>query len=278
MMRPNQYRIAAAVFAVALIGGCGDSVRKPLFDIRPHKNTCEVILAGPVGVGEMRLWVPEGIATNTGFSSIYPVGQAWVRQGSVWTHEVTEAGLFGPGNFARVAPDTLECAGIRTPVDSPVRWTTTLRPTSDGVAFTIRLTHCGTQPLHKAGAAICLKFLKAPWWSDAGTLVCCDGREQSLADLGREAGLPNGFEAYLLAGESYDNVFYQQFWGFNRHRLDRPMMVSRNTAAGCCIVIEAPHAYFLHSNPRNPCTDVMLAFGDMQPGATVERGGCVKVR
>ena len=95
-MRPDQYRIAAAVLAVALIGGCGDSGRKPLFDIRPHKNTCEVILAGPAGVGEMRLWVPEGIATNSGFSSVYPVGQAWVRHNDVWTHEVTEAGLFGP--------------------------------------------------------------------------------------------------------------------------------------------------------------------------------------
>lgn len=262
---------------LAAIAGCANLDQTCPLDIRPHKNTCEVILAGPPEVGDVRLWVPEGIATDIGFSSIYPVGSIWEPSHQLWLHEVTEAGLFGPGNFARVAPDTLECAGIRVPVDQPVEWTTLLRPRADGISFCIRLTNRGTQPIHKAGAAICLKFLKAPWWSDENTFVRSDGRIQSLADLGRDAGMPNGFEAYLLRGQSHSNVFYQQFWGFNRHQLDAPIMVSRNTGSGRCVIIEAPHAYFLHSNPRNPCTDVMLAFGDIAPGATVDRSGKVRI-
>lgn len=269
--------IAILPVVLAATSGCSNLVHTSPFDIRPHKNTCEVILAGPATTDEMRLWVPEGISTDTGFSSIYPVGSPWDLSDGRWRHRVTEDGLFGPGNFARVAPDTVECAGIRVPVDQPVKWTTSLRPTADGLTFTIRLTNCGTQPLHKAGAAICLKFLKAPWWSDTNTFVRSDGRMRSLADLGRDAGLPNGFEAYLMEGESYDNVFYQQFWGFNRHRLDRPIMVSHNTATDRCVVISSPHAYFLHSNPQNPCTDIMLAFGDIAPRMTVERSGRVRI-
>lgn len=263
--------------ALATIAGCAASESSHIFGIRPHMNTCEVVLVGPAEVGDMRLWVPEGIATNTGFSSVYPVGSAWTRVDGCWVHGVTEAGLFGPGNFTRVATDTLECAGIRVPVDEPVEWTTTLRPTTDGVAFSIRLTNRGTRPIHKAGAAICLKFFKAPWWSDANTFVRSDGHVKSLAALGRDSGIPNGFEAYLMKGESYDNPFYQQFWGFNRHRLDLPLMVSHNTTAGRCIVIEAPHAYFLHSNAQNPCTDIMLAFGDVAPETTVERDGELRI-
>ncbi|NLE59719.1 MAG: hypothetical protein GX616_15270 [Planctomycetes bacterium] len=268
---------AAMATALATIAGCAGLGSKHPFDIRPHMNTCEVMLVGPARIGDMRLWVPEGIATDTGFSSIYPVGSAWTRVDGCWVHRVTQAGLFGPGNFTRVATDTLECAGIRVPVDEPVEWTTTLRPTTDGVAFSIRLTNRGTRSIRKAGAAICLKFFKAPWWSDANTFVRSDGHVQSLAALGRDSGMPNGFEAYLMTGESYDNVFYRQFWGFNRHRLDLPLMVSHNTTAGRCIALEAPNAYFLHSNPQNPCTDVMLAFGDVAPETTVERNGEVRI-
>jgi len=100
---------------------------------------------------------------------------------------------------------------------------------------------------------------------------------RSLAELGRNAGPNNGFEAYLLAGQSFDHVFYREFWGFNRHTLDVPVMVSEHGEAGLCVAISGPRAYFLHSNRGNPCTDIMLAFGDLEPGATAASAGRVEI-
>jgi hypothetical protein len=258
--------------------GCTGSSTVDVVKLQPQRNTCEVIIAGPAAAGDMRLWVPEAILSDRGASAAYPIGRLWERHGNTFTHEVVEAGLFGPGNVKRIAPDMLECVGIAFPLDPPVNWRTTVTAQPDGVTFCIELTNVGEATLVKAGAAICLKFLQAAWWSDDDTFVLSDRRVQSLSALGREAGPPNGFEAYLMAGQSFDNVFYHEFWGFNAHRLDRPMMVSRHRQAGLCVGIEADHAYFLHSNRGNPCTDVMLAFGDVRPGQTATACGRVWIR
>ena len=55
-------------------------------------------------------------------------------------------------------------------------------------------------------------------------------------------------------------------------------MVSHNRLAGLCAGVEAERAYFVHSNGANPCTDMMLAFGDLAPGQTAEAQGQVWVR
>ncbi len=241
--------------------------------LAPREGTCEVMISGAPAVGDMRLWVPEGIMSDTGCCAVYPVGGPWTRDGGTLTQEVGEEGLVGPGNFVLVEPGTLECAGIRLPRDVTVRWRTTVTANGNAVDFAIRLTNTGERRIEKAGAAICLKFADAKWWADESTFVRSGGRTCSLAELGRDAGPPNGFEAYLLAGQAFDNVFYREFWGFNRHRLDRPMMVSHHRDAGVCVALRAERAYFLHSNRGNPCTDVMLAFGDLEPGATAESSG-----
>ena len=36
--------------------------------------------------------------------------------------------------------------------------------------------------------------------------------------------------------------------------------------------------YFLYSNPNNPCTDIMLAFGHVAPGAVAQASGTVWIR
>ena len=54
-------------------------------------------------------------------------------------------------------------------------------------------------------------------------------------------------------------------------------MVASHLAAGCCVEIGGPRAYFLHSNRGNPCEDIMLAFGDLPPGGTTESTGHVRV-
>ncbi len=265
----------ALVACVALSQGCATDGPHAAFKLTPAGRTSEIVISTGTAIGDMRLWVPEGIMSNTGVCAVYPVGSEWTREGPALVQHVDEAGNVGPGNFQRIDEHTFECAGIRMPADSPVRWKTTVTAGRDDVRFSIRLTNAGDRVIEKAGAAICLKFFRAPWWADEHVFVRSGGKTRSLAELGRHAGPDNGFEAYLLRGASFDNVFYHQFWGFNRNRLDAPVMISEHRAANLCVGITGRKAYFLHSNKGNPCTDIMLALGTIRPGRTAETTGRV---
>lgn len=273
----SRYPLTALAVVVGLAAGCAAPPSAGSVGLEAVPGTCEVLIDGPPGIGRMRLWVPEGIMSETGACAVYPVGGEWVREGATLRQVVRPEGNFGPGNFVPVGEGMLECAGIRMPRDSAVSWHTGVTARSDGVDFAIRLTNAGDRPIRKAAAAICLKFAAAPWWCDAATFVRSGGQVRSLAELGRDAGPDNGFEAYLLTGTSFNHPFYEGFWGFNRHRLDTPVMVSEHREAGLCVAISGPRAYFLHSNRGNPCTDIMLAFGDLAPGTTAEARGRVSI-
>ena len=269
---------AARAVLLSVLAGSEDSGVRDTVNVKSQEKGCSLVLAGPAPIGDLRLWVPEAVVSNTGLSSAYPAGQPWRMEDGKLVQRVDEDGLFGAGNCPHVDENTLECAGIRFPVDSPVTWETTVAPRGDTVEFTIKLTNAGDRTIVKAGAAICLKFIKKDWWSDDNVFVLSGGKVRSLTELGRDAGRPNGFQAYLLQNESFDHVFYHEFWGFNRHRLDAPVMISEHRDAGLCVGITADRAYFLHSNKGNPCNDIMLAFGDVAPGATVESTGCVWIK
>jgi hypothetical protein len=245
--------------------------------MKPMDESCQVIIGGPEPIGEIKLWVPEAIISNEGFSAVYPTGHSWQMRRDRLNHEVPATGTLGAGNCPLVDENHFECAGIRVPRDSMVRWTTEVEAKSDGVEFEIELTNVGHRMIQKAGAAICIKFMDGSWWSAERTYVLSNGEVRSLAELGWDAGQPNSFQAWLLDGESFDNVFYQRFWGFNRHRLDKAVMVSRHPEADLCVVVEAAAAYFLHCNKGNPCTDLMLAFGDVKPGKTAEASGQIRI-
>ena len=248
-------------------------------DIIPISGTSQIRIAtGDVALGDLLLWVPEGVMTDTGSSSTYPAGTEWQTVGQSLVQQVSREHLFGPGNCPEVEPGVLECAGIRFQVDGPVEWTTTASVEGDRVAFAIRLSNVGDRMLRKVAAAVCLRFLGADWWSDEETFVLSGGVARALSELGRDAGRDNGFQAYLLRDQSFGHPFYREFWGFNRARLDVPVMVSHDPGAGLCVGIETDSAYFLHSNRGNPCTDVMLALGDVGPGEVVEAEGSVWVR
>ncbi len=233
--------------------------------LEPVENTSRIrIDSGISAVGRLLLWLPEAIISNTGMSAVYPVG-TWDWDDRRLKQHVSGDKTIGPGNCEKVDSDTFECCGIRIPADCPVEWTATVAADECAVDFCIRLVNLGDRTLHKAGAAICLRFLDAPWWSDEHTYVLSSGRAASLSSLHRDAGRPNAFQAYLVTNQSYDHVFYREFWGFNRHRLDRPFMISENTDGEICTGIQADQAYFLHSNRGNPCTDIMLSFADVEP-------------
>ena len=231
---------------------------------------------GIPAVGRLLLCVPEAITSNTGLSSIYPIG-TWEWNDKRLRQRVSGESTIGPGNFTKVAEGVFECAGIRMPADCPVEWTATIIGHECAVDFCIRLSNLGEQTLHKAGGAICLRFLDAPWWSDDNTYVLTSGRMGSLARLKRNAGQSNAFQAYLDWRPNIQPCVLSGILGF-QHRLDRPFMISENREEGVCIGIQADRAYFLHSNRGNPCTDLMLSFGDVGPKASSRAEGRVWIK
>ena len=268
--------IRAMTLIISLILASGCASREAL-QMRSLGQSCQVVIEAPEAIGRIRLWVPEAIASDKGLSAVYPKGHPWKAHRHKLDHEVPATGILGAGNCPLVDKRHFECAGIRIPRDSEVRWKTEVEAKSDRVDFEIELTNVGKRTIRKAGAAICIKFLNGSWWSSERTYVLSNGEVRSLAELGWDAGQPNGFQAWVLDGESCGNVFYQKFWGFNRHRLSKPMMVSQHPDAGLCVVVEADAAYFLHCNKGNPCTDMMLAFGDVKPGETAEASGRIRI-
>jgi hypothetical protein len=244
----------------------------------PELDSTKIIIETDIpDVGPLLLWVPEAIASNTGNSAVYPVG-LWVTEGSVTMQQVSGTAINGPGNAPIVDDVWYECAGKRFPVDSPVEWKTRVETHGNAVCFRITMKNVGPTTIMKAGAAICLSFLGAHWWSDSNTYVSSNGEIRSLSELGRDAGKPNNFQAYLLDGESYDHEFYHWHWGISKHTVDRAVMVSEHCEAGICIGVESNSAYFIHSNCGNPCTDMMLAFADLAPGDTADVEGTVWIR
>lgn len=245
----------------------------------PRRESTFVEIADLPAVGNLLVWLPECVMSDSGCCAIYPFGAPWEGGERHLRQRINTDGIYGGGNCPRVDERHFECCGIRFPVDAPVSWTAEANVEDNGVVFSVRLRNEGATVIRKVAAAICVKFLDGSWWNDDCVYVWSDGKRCSLAELGRDAGdEPNGFQAYLLRGEEYHNVFYQRFWGFNRHRLDRALMVSEHYRAGVSVGVEAESAYFLHSNLHNPCTDLMLAGGDVAPNAETRFTGRVWVR
>lgn len=244
---------------------------------RPEQGTSVMVIELPAPLGPVRVWVPEAVCSERGNSAVYPAGMAWQTTGKGLHQAVTVEQSNGPGNAPRVDPEHYECCGIRIPVDQPVSWETRVEPRHDGVELRITLRSEGRGTLVKAGAAVCVKYAQGSWWSDDRVYVRSGGAVKTLAMLGRDAGRPNAFQAYLMEGETYRHPFFEEFWGYNLHWLDRPMMVSRCDAAGLSVMVEAERAYMLHSNRSNPCTDIMLALGDVPPGGAAHCRAWVRV-
>ena len=210
--------------------------------LEPIDNSTMIrIHTGNPRIGNLQLWVPEAIASNTRFSAVYPVG-AWEAHDCDWEQKVSREGLIGPGSYRRVDEKTLESLGRRIPADNPVEWTTRVSAQGNAVGFTMALRNLGEIPIHKAGAAICLRFLDASWWSIKNTLVSSQGKLVTLAALDTDAGVPREYQAYLVDGQSYDNIVYTTGWRFSRHTVDKPFLLSLNTDGNVCVIIRAENA------------------------------------
>ena len=78
-------------------------------EARPIEHSTAVELAtGFPAIGDLRLWVPEGISTSTGNSAVYPVG-TWVTEGKELRQRVGAEDIIGPGNCPKIDESTFEC-------------------------------------------------------------------------------------------------------------------------------------------------------------------------
>ncbi len=58
--------------------------------LRPQGNSTEVILSGWDDTGDIRIWAPECVMSNTGCSAVYPSGRPWRAEGKAVVQEVEE--------------------------------------------------------------------------------------------------------------------------------------------------------------------------------------------
>lgn len=219
--------------------------------IEPINNSTKVrIHTEDPNIGTLRLWVPETIASNTGFSAVYPVG-TWHEDDGAFEQRVSAEGLIGPGSYRRVDENTLESLGRRIPADNPVEWRTRVSTKECDVHFTLSLRNLGDSVICKAGAAICLRFLDAPWWSIENSFVSSQGKPWSLAELDTNGQEPREYQAYLVNGKSYDNIIYREGWCFSRHRVDKPFILSQDPDSKAGVIIYTENGYFFHRNKGN---------------------------
>jgi len=228
-------------------------------------------------VGACRLWLPEALITGRGSACVYPQGMSWRRDGQVWRQGAGVEQAFGPGNWAEVEPGVIETCGIRTLKERPLAWRSECLFGEDRLDFRLTVTNPHRETLAEVCAPVCFKFLEANWWSDEVAYMLTAEGVRSVAQLGRDAGLPNQFQAWLLEGETCENPFFVQFWGFGDARALVPVWVSRCEPAGCSVIVGCEAACFLHSNAGNPCTDLGIKYGDLEPGASVTREGYVEL-
>jgi hypothetical protein len=244
--------------------------------IEPVAQAVVEIYDSNLDMSRVRLWLPEAVTTERGFTGFYPQPQEWTRKGNTLSQYVDIENAFGEGNVSEISPGVWECEGILMAKERALPWIANYQFREHQVHFTLTLKNPYDDPVVKAGAAICLKYLDQSWWDDRCCFTVTTEGIRSIADLGRSAGRSNTFQAWLLDGETYNHPFYVQCWGFGTARIKLPVWISYNEYAGYSVVIGCESAYFIHSNSWNPCTDVTLKFGNLEPGESVSRSGFVE--
>lgn len=227
-------------------------------------------------VGTCRLWLPEAVSTDRGLAGAYPHGMIWQREDDWLVQEASIEQTFGPGNIYEVQPGLLECSGIRMRKEKPLPWRSSYHFGDERMDFSLSVYNPHNETLPKVAAEVCFKFMNASWWSDDVCFLLTTDGVRTIAQLGRTGGLPNTFQAWLSEGETYDNPFTSEFWGFGGSRVATPVWVSRCEEAGCSVVLRCEAAYFIHSNAGNPCTDLALKLGDLPAGAFAKCSGYVE--
>jgi hypothetical protein len=228
-------------------------------------------------VGACSLWLPEAVSTDRGLAGVYPRGMTWQKDGDELVQAANVEQVFGPGNVNEIEPGVLECCGIRMRKEKPLPWRASYRFGDDKVDFSLSVHNPHNETLPKVAAEVCFNFMRANWWSDSICFTLTTDGIRNIAQLGRNGGQPNTFQAWLLDGETYDNPFTSEFWGYGTAHVTAPVWVSRCEEAGCSVVVRCEKAYYIHSNAGNPCTDLALKFGDLAAGKSATCSGYIEL-
>lgn len=232
-----------------------------------------------IKTGKCKLWMPEGISTERGSACIYPYGMQWRREGDRLFQEASEEHAFGPGNFEEVEPGVLKCNGIRVPKERPLPWQASYAFGDVRVDFSLTVRNPYKETLPRVASVVCFRFMEAPWWNDDVCFLKTAEGIKTITQLGRPAGLPNKFQAWLLEGEEDHPgwVFAREFWGFNPTRTVAPVWAVHCEPADVRVVVRCETAHYIHSNAGNPCNDLALKFGDLAPAATATCRGSIEL-
>jgi len=160
--------------------------------------------------------------------------------------------------------------------ERPLPWCANYHFGDNRVDFSLSVSNPHNVVLPKVAAEVCFNFMRASWWRDDVCFLLTTEGVRSIAQLGRRGGQPNTFQAWLLKGETYDNPFTREFWGYGAARVETPIWVSRCEEAGCSVVVGCEAAYYIHSNAGNPCTDLAMKFGDLSAGTSAICSGYVE--
>lgn len=229
-------------------------------------------------VGKCKFWLPEGLATPRGFAGVYPHGMRWEESVSGLRQEATVDHVFGPGNVKEVEPDVLECCGVRSVKEAPLPWTSSLAFHDMRVDFSLSVRNPHDHALPDVCALLCLKFMDASWWNLESCFFKTEAGVKSIAQTKWIDGkLPSFQKWHVVPNTPYDNAVKNVIWTSNPARVTSPMWVVQHGESGSLVVFACESAYYIHCNRNNPCNDIALAFGDIQPRQTIERHGYIEI-
>lgn len=247
------------------------------YEVIPGTSEVYIVFGGS-GIGRCKFWLPEGVGTPRGLAGVYPSGMKWLEHDSGLRQGAAGDQLFGPGNVKEVEPGVIECCGVRSVKESPLPWNSSFIFGDTRVDFSLSVHNPHDHTLSDVCAVLCLKFMDAPWWDLKSCFFKTEQGIMSIAQTKWIDGRFPSFQKWHVGPEApYDNPVQNGIWTSNQVRATLPMWVVQHSENGSSILFACESSYYIHSNKSNPCNDIALRFGDVQPGQTVERHGYIEL-
>lgn len=246
---------------------------------RAVPETSEVLLTFEGAVfGTCKLWMPEGIATPRGLAGVYPRGMCWREHGKTLLQDAFPEHLFGPGNVSEVEPGVLECCGVRYAKEPAIPWKSSLRISESRVDFSLSLHNPHKTAVREVSAPLCLKFMEAGWWSPRVSFFATAEGIRSIGQVPWIEGSRPQFQKWNIGSHTpFDNPVKNGIWTSNPMLATSPTWVVQPENMGPALVFRCDSAYYIHCNRNNPCNDLAMLFGDLEPGRTKECTGSLEL-